>query len=164
MPLKWWEGPGYSTKFHTGMLRLFYISFLTKKVPLSYTVYWKMVPPYIPSLELYIPFKVNALSLTLTSYSSSFNLCKCWRFFRTWVLKDCIYISSQKGKENRRLVFTSSIKREIQEVSRRSRKVTAKKCTVKKAWYTYKVVGLQSKPIAFFAIIVAVAIAVAWAP
>ena len=158
MPFKWWEGPGYSTKFHTGMLRLFYISFLTKKVPLSYTVYWKMVPPYIPSLELCIP------SLTLTSYSSSFNLCKCWRFFRTWVLKDCIYISSQKGKENRRPVFTSSIKREIQEVSRRSRKVTAKKCTVKKAWYTCKVVGLRTKPTAFFAIIVAVAIAVAWAP
>ena len=35
----------------------FYITFLTKKVPLSYSFHWQVVPlSVIPSLELWIPF------------------------------------------------------------------------------------------------------------
>ena len=45
----------------------FYIKFLTQKVPLSYTLYWKMVPFHRPSLDLSIPV----------------NCCKC-AVFQAW--------------------------------------------------------------------------------
>ena len=44
-------------------------------------------------------------------YSNSFNLSK-WRFFRSWILNAC-FLSSLKEKDNRCLVFTSSLKRPI---------------------------------------------------
>ena len=34
----------------------FYTKFLTERLPLSYTFYWKMVPFHRPSLDLCIPF------------------------------------------------------------------------------------------------------------
>ena len=43
-----------------------------------------------------------------------------------------LYQSSGKEKESRYLVFTSSTKREIRELSHRSRAVTARKCAKKR--------------------------------
>ena len=85
---------------------------------------------------------------------------KCWQMF---LELNCVELSCIKVEEKKRKLLSSVPtlnKTWIQALSRCSRATTAKKCT-KKAWCTCKVVVLLIKPIAFFAVLVAVQVVVA---
>ena len=90
------------------------------------------------------------------AYSISFNSSNAGRFFLEWILKACIKVQEKKKKVVGFVhVFNKTWN---QALSRCSRAATAKKCTKK---HGAKLLPCQSKPIAFFAVLVAVAIVVA---
>ena len=82
-----------------------------------------------------------------SSYFNSFNLSNAGDFFQELNSKG-LYLSSRKEKENRCLMFTSSINREIRKFQVVFVQKTAKKCT-KKRDARAKLLFCQSKTIAF---------------
>ena len=101
-----------------------------------------------------------ALLQTLLCSFQLVQFVKCWQMFLELNSKR-LYQSSGKDKESRCFVFTSSTKREIRHfhvvvVQRR-----AKKCTKRRDARAKFGLLFQSKPIAFFTVLVHVAVVVA---